>query len=61
MRTGIVRAIADAGKGSYTIHNLHGQGDIMHSELAKRKSWHDVFILAAIFVVLYLLNWVIAA
>ena len=31
----------------------------MHTEIAKRKTRQDVFILAAVFLVLYLLNWMI--
>lgn len=30
----------------------------MHSELSKRKTRQDVLILAAVFFVLYLLDWV---
>jgi hypothetical protein len=29
----------------------------MHSELTRRKTRQDVLILAAVFLVLYLLNW----
>jgi hypothetical protein len=29
----------------------------MHTELAKRKSRQDMYILAAVFLALYLLNW----